>query len=161
MPMAQLRQICLATGFADPQTYIQSGNLVFRTPRKDLEKMAQELESAIEAECGFRPPVILRSAAELAAVVEKNPLAGRPDLNPAKLQITFYPKDPGDAGRAKLMALDHAGEEVQAHGRETYIYFHNGVGQSKMKFAALDKAMGSAGTGRNLNTVLKLLEMSK
>ncbi|HXJ40087.1 MAG TPA: DUF1697 domain-containing protein [Bryobacteraceae bacterium] len=160
LPMATLREICASMGLNDTATYIQSGNIVFTTTRKDLPKLATDLELAIQAQFGFRPAVILRTAAELAAVIAASPFAGRANLNPGYLVVTFYPHDPGDEARRKLMALDHSPEELHALNRETYVYFANGQGQTKMKFNAIDKILGAPGTGRNWNTVNKLLEMA-
>ena len=66
--MDLLKAICLSLKLGSPQTYIQSGNVVFTTSERRFDKLSQAIESAIERECGFRPDVHLRSAEEMRAV---------------------------------------------------------------------------------------------
>jgi uncharacterized protein (DUF1697 family) len=70
-------------------------------------------------------------------------------------------RDPGPEARRKVLEIDAAPEELRFGGREIYIYFPNGVGRSKFPWAAMDKVLNAASTGRNWNTVTKLLEMAE
>lgn len=154
--MDALRSICESLELNNPQTYIQSGNVVFTAPGKDLPALAGRIESGIEKSCGFRPDVVLRTLAQMRAVVAQNPFAAREGMEPGKLLVTFFD---GDA-REKIPLLKVANEELRLVGRELYIYFPIGQGQSKLSFAPFDRAPKIKWTGRNWNTVTKLLEMA-
>lgn len=157
--MEKLRTICESLGHEKVATYIQSGNVVFRSRKKDRAKLAAEMEAAIEFEFGFRPAVVIRSLEEMEAVVANNPFAGREGINPAKLAVTFLPRDPGEEARARVRAVDVSPEELYAIGSELITYYQEGIGASKMPHKAVERAIGCQGTARNWNTVLKLREM--
>src|SRR5258708_1641774 len=92
--MEALRTLYESLGFEDPQTYIQSGNVVFRTKARDLVAVAARIEDAIGESYGFRPDVILRTAAELRDAITRNPFAARPGIDPAKLLVMFLSRHP-------------------------------------------------------------------
>lgn len=160
LPMDTLRAICGALGHEGTVTYIQSGNAVFRTKKRDLLNVAAELECAIHASLGFRPAVALRTREEMAEIVAANPFAGREGLDPARLLVTFLTRDPGEEARARVRGLDIAPEELHARGRELYTCYQNGPGHTKINTGAIDRAIGLPGTARNWNTVLKLAAMA-
>ncbi len=154
--MDVLKALCTKLGLENVQTYLQSGNVVFSTDRKDTEALAREIESAIEKTVGFPARVILRTKADLKKIVAKNPFGG--DREPGKLLVQFLSGDLSAAGKAMLEK--HPGpEEIRIAGRDVYIYFPNGSGQSKLAAQLTEKKLGAAPTGRNWNTVTKLLEL--
>ena len=149
LPMAELKSICEGLGFKDAKTYIQSGNVLFRSELGEADVRGR-LEAALTDRMGKAPGVILRSRRDLEAVVAKAPF---PDATPNFLLVTFLSEPPAADALDKLVAPD--GEEVQIVGREIYVHFPNGSGRSKLKLPAL-----KPGTARNLNTVRKLAEMA-
>lgn len=149
LPMADLKAICEGLGFADVKTYIQSGNVLFRSdlPAGDAAKM---LDEALREKLGKTPGVMVRSGAELQGIADRAPF---PHAKPNLLLVVFLPEPaPADA-LDKLVAPD--GEEVQMAGSEIYIHFPNGSGASKFKLPA-----AKPGTARNLNTVRKLAALA-
>jgi uncharacterized protein (DUF1697 family) len=158
--MDVLRALCESLGHCDVQTYVQSGNIVFRTKERDVAKVAQKIEDAIEKKHGFRPDVILRTMAEMRAVVAKNPFAQRKDIEPGKLIVTFLADEPNSETKKAVLALKPNPEEIRANGRELYVYFPDGSGRSKL-VPVLAKVMKNKGTGRNWTTVSTLLEMAE
>ena len=159
MKMDLLRDLCTRLGFESPRTYVQSGNVVFGTKERNLARIASVLEDAIENECGFRPDVMVRTAADLRRVIATNPFAGR-NLEPSRLLVTFLATPPGAAAAAALRALETQPDEVVLSGSELYAYYPNGVGRSKTP-VVLDKAIKIRGTARNWNSVTKLLEIAE
>ncbi|HXV30356.1 MAG TPA: DUF1697 domain-containing protein [Sinorhizobium sp.] len=149
LPMAELKSICEGLGFADVRTYIQSGNVLFRSALAEAE-VQERLEKALTERMGKAPGVLLRSRRELEAVVASAPF---PHAKANLLLVTFLPEPPPSDALDKLVAPD--GEEVHIRGREIYIHYPNGSGRSKLKLPAL-----KPGTARNLNTVRKLAEMA-
>src|SRR5690348_2829203 len=87
--MDALRDLCASLKLRDPRTYVPSGNVVFATTERDLDRLARRLEAAIEKSFGFRADVMLRTAAEMQEVVARNPFAGRSDIQPGHLLVVF------------------------------------------------------------------------
>lgn len=166
LPMADLRALYLSLGLEDPRTYIQSGNVVFRTSKRDPDALAVRIETAIERAFGFRSEVMLRSAAELRTVTASNPFLRLSEFDPSRVLITFLAAEPGIEARAKVLALtlpfeERDGEKVRIVGREIYMYCPNGMGKSTLPFALIAKTLKAPGTSRNWNTVMKLLEIAE
>jgi uncharacterized protein (DUF1697 family) len=162
--MIKMEALCAlyaSLGLRDPQSYIQSGNVVFRTDRKEIVPLAKKIEDAIEDKFGFRPPVVLRTAAELREVIAKNPFAKRAGIEPGKLLVSFLMSDPAAADRELVNKMKFDPEELHIGSRHLYIYFPTGQGKSKLNSKAIDKTLKTSGTGRNWNSVLKLLEMAE
>jgi uncharacterized protein (DUF1697 family) len=159
--MEALKALCLSLKLKDPQTYVQSGNVIFSSGEKDLAKLTKRMQDAIEKTHGFRPGVMLRTAAELQAVVAQNPFAKRKDIEPGKLLVNFFAADPGKDAREKALAIKIGPEAMHLIGREAYIYFPNGQGQSKFRWPAIERALATSGTGRNWNSVTKMLEIAE
>ncbi len=149
LPITELKAVCEGLGFSDVKTYIQSGNVLFRADAAEAE-VEQKLDDALGKLLGKKPGVMLRSRKELEAIAANAPF---PDAKPNYLLVSFLPEAaPGDA-LDKMVAPD--GEEAVLAGREIYVHFPIGSGQSKLKLPAL-----KPGTARNLNTVRKLAEMA-
>lgn len=159
--MDALRSLCTSLSLEDAQTYVQSGNVVFRTKEKDLAKLRARLEAALEKKFGFRPDVILRTTQEMREAVANNPFAKRRDIEPNKLLLTFLMNEPGAEAKQKLLQIKADSEEIYLKGRELYIYFSDGLARPKIPWMSVVKMLGTTGTGRNWNTVLKLLEMAE
>ena len=158
--MSSLRDICSSLKLRSPQTYIQSGNVVFATSEKDLAKLARHIEGCIEKAHGFRPSVVLRTADEMRNIIARNPFASRKNIDPGKLVVSFLAEAPGAEDAKRLTNIKVGPEELHVSGRELYIYFPDGQGRSKLP-AALDRAAKTPATARNWNTVSKLLAMAE
>ena len=142
--MDVLRELCAAAKLECAQTYLQSGNVVFRTNSRSAGQLASVLESAIERKLGFRPSVVLRDAAELRTAIARNPFAKRPGLEPGKLAVLFLAREVGAEARKALLEMDIAPEELGVQDQEIYIYFPNGQGRPKLSWARVDKILGDA-----------------
>lgn len=149
LSMAELKAICQQLGFADVATYIQSGNVLFRSDWPEAE-VVERLDAALAERMGKAPGVLLRSRAEMQVVAEGAPFA---DAEPSKLLVTFLPAPPPPDALDGLVAP--GGEQAAILGRTIYVHYPDSIGRSKLKLAAL-----KAGTARNLNTVRKLADMA-
>lgn len=159
--MDALKSLCVSLKLKDPQTYVQSGNVIFSSGEKDLAKLAKRIQDAIEKSVRFRPDVMLRTMAELKEVAARNPFAKRSGIEPGKLLVNFLAVDPGKDAREKALAIKVGPEEMYLIGREAYIYFPNGQGRSKFPWAAIERVLGTSSTGRNWNSVTKMLEIAE
>lgn len=150
LAMKDLAGVCTKLGFADVRTYIQSGNVVFRT-RLPADQAGAALEKALAAHMGKPVGVVMRDAAAMAELVRANPYASAPGNRVYVLFATeLVPK-------AAFKALEGpAGETAVARALEVYIHYPEGMGQSKLK---LPKMAGTV-TARNMNTVTTLAEMA-
>jgi uncharacterized protein (DUF1697 family) len=160
--MEALRALYESLKLEQPRTYVVSGNVIFRTKEKNLVSLAKKIEDALEHKFGFRPRVILRTPEEFRQAIAANPFAGRHDIEPAKLLVTFLLAEPGAEAHPTLQSLQakHP-EELHLIGRELYIYFPNGAGQSKLPWSSLEKFLKTTGTARNWNSVKKILEIAE
>jgi len=159
--MDDLRALYESLGFEAVQTYINSGNVLFRTAARDHVRLCKRIEDAIQGACGFRSNVILRTPSDLRGVIARNPFAARPGMDGSRLAIHFLAADPGAEARKQVLAIDAAPEELHIDGRELYIYYTNGMARPKLSLPALEKTLRTTGTSRNWNTVRKLLEMAE
>jgi len=159
--MEALKTLCSSMGLEDVKTYIQSGNIVFREHGKTPEKLASTLENGIEAKFGFRPAVLVRTAAEMRTVIANNPFAQRDEVQPNKLLVVFMSSAPAQKTVDQVLALPCDPEEIHIMGREIYIYYPEGMARPKIPIARLERILQCSSTGRNWNTVNKLLAMAE
>jgi uncharacterized protein (DUF1697 family) len=149
LPMAQLRAMCEAAGFANVRTYIASGNVLFES-RKPEAAVKAELERAVAAFAGKPVGVIVRTGGEMAAVLAANPFAGAP---PNRTVAIFLDQSPPAAALAA--ATGRLGEEMEIGAREIYVHYGDGIAGSKLKIPAAGN-----GTARNMNTIKTLTELA-
>jgi len=149
LPMAELQALCTKLGFRRVETYIASGNVVFDCDWPAAKVQAQ-LEQELQNHVGKAVDTFVRTAAEMQAVLEKNPFS---DQDP-RLTYAFFlhERPPPDALTA---VRGRADEEIGLGKREIYVFYPKGMGLSKLKLPG-----AAAGTARNLNTVAKLVSMS-
>lgn len=150
LAMKDLVAVCEAAGFTEVATYIQSGNVVFKS-RLSEAAVTTKLEVALAKQVGKPVGVMIRDADELASVIARNPFR---TAAPNQVIVFFVPKP---LARAALKDVVIPGrEELKADGREVFVHYPDGQGRSKLKLPFAD-----VGTGRNLNTVSKLVDMTR
>jgi uncharacterized protein (DUF1697 family) len=159
--MEALRALYESLGLLDAQTHIQSGNVIFRTRMRDQVLLAKTIENGIEQSFGFRPSVIVRTSSELRDAIARNPFATRPGIDPSRLLVMFLASQPSAEARTKVLGMKIEPEELRLDGREVYIYFPNGMARPKLSWPLIERTLKTPGTGRNLNTVTKLLDMAE
>ncbi|MBK7405116.1 MAG: DUF1697 domain-containing protein [Phycisphaerales bacterium] len=159
LPMAALARLLADTGCVEIRTLIQSGNAVFRASPSKAKRLAEDLGGRIEHEFGFRPRVILRSAAEMGRIGTAHPLA-EPGLPDKALHVAFLDREPTDAEVARLDPSRSPGDRFVVRGAEMYVCLPRGVAESKLTTAYVDSALSATSTWRNWNTVRRLREMS-
>ncbi len=154
--MADLRALLERLGFADVKSLLQSGNMVFRGGRRTALGVERLLEMEAAKQLALEADFFVRSAREWKTVIAENPFPKEADTDPGHL-VVMCMKDRPD--RANVQALESAivGREiVRAGDRHLYIVFPDGIGTSRLTNALIEKKLGTRGTARNWNTVLKL-----
>jgi uncharacterized protein (DUF1697 family) len=151
LPMKELASLCSGIGCQDVRTYIQSGNVIFKSELSE-EQVRSCLEKALEKRMGKPIGVMVRTPAEMRAILSRNPF---PDKEPAKVAVAFLTAPP-PKDLVKNIAAP-GGEQVEPGKREVYIYYPEGMGRSRLKLPL----EGAATTVRNINTVAKLVELTQ
>jgi uncharacterized protein (DUF1697 family) len=149
LPMADVRTICRDAGFTRVETYIASGNVIFES-KGAASKVKAELEARLLAYAKKPIGVVLRTAAEMAAVLKANPF---PKAEPKFAYAIFLDQRP--PRDALKHAVGQNDEEMRLGDREIYVHYPSGMGRSKLRIPA-----AKPGTARNMNTVAKLAEMA-
>ncbi len=158
--MAELRQMYESLGFTQVRTHLQSGNVVFQFPGSDTGEIEEQIERGILEHFRIRPSVIVRTAQELEAVVAMQPYSLELAPNPASVLVMFFNRAP-DEGSIDTLRASYGGPELmQFSGKTAYFYYSEGIGNSKLTVALIEKRLGVICTGRNLNTVTTLLALA-
>lgn len=156
--MPALREALSEAGFADVQTYVQSGNVVLSS-RAKADSLRQQVEQLIADAFRLEVAVVVRTAADLARIVKANPL-GQVATEPKRYQVTFLESQlPGTVVR-ELEAVASPEERVVARGREVYAWHPAGVARSKLWARLGGKGLGVTGTSRNWTTVEALHDLA-
>ena len=157
MPMKELKEILVALGCEKVQTYIQSGNVVLKSPARSTTKLSTQITEEIEKRRGFRPHVLLLEVADFQAAMANNPFPeAEPD--PQSLHLSFLDGEPENPNLEALEDVKIASERFQLKGRVFYLHAPEGIGRSKLA-AKSERVIGVPMTDRNWRTVEKIMEM--
>jgi uncharacterized protein (DUF1697 family) len=154
--MADLRELTAALGLQDARTLLQSGNLVFRSPLSASDKLERMLEDGAATHLALSTEFFVRTAAEWKAIIAANPFPAEAKNDPGRLVVMTLKEAPARAAVTALQAAIKGREVVRAKGREAFITYPDGQGRSKLTTALIERHLGTRGTARNWNTVLKL-----
>lgn len=156
--MPRLVEVLTERGYTGVRTHLRSGNVLLDSALPE-EELAADLAEAIEAEFGFAVPVVVRTGAELAAVVAEDPLAGVA-TDPARYLVTFLPRPPDPDRVAALPAVDGPGD-YRVRGRELHLWLPDGIQGTPLASWKWDALLGVPGTARNWNTVTRLVALAE
>jgi len=159
--MADLRALLTGLGFQDVRSLLQSGNLVFRSKSKTGASLEHFLEAELAKKTGLQTDFLVRSTEEWKTVITRNPFPDEARRDPAHLLVVLLKREPTGQGVEDLRAAIVGPETIQADGRQLYAVYPAGVGESKLTNKLIEKKLGSPGTGRNWNTVLKLAALAE
>lgn len=159
LPMRDLVAALESLGLSDVKTYIQSGNAVFRAKSRSANKLGREISSAIEANHGFAPQVMVLPVASFRQAIEQNPFP-QAQAEPKSLHLYFLDAAPKKPNLDRLAELQAETESFQIIDQVFYLHAPAGIGRSKLA-AAVEKALGVGTTARNWRTVEKILELAE
>ena len=149
LPMAELTRMAEGCGFARARTYIASGNLVFETDAGEADVKAA-LEAALAAYAGRPVGVMVRTAAEMADVLSRDPW---PDAPGNRSVVIFL--DAAPPAEALDTVSGQVNEQLALGAREIYVRYVDGQADTKLNIPT-----AKTGTARNMNTVRKLAQMA-
>lgn len=159
LPMKELKLLLEKNGCVEVQTYIQSGNAIFRSAMSDARRMEKRLTAAVSKSHGFEPRVLVLTRGELESAATRNPFPEASE-NPASLHLFFLAELAKKADLKSIEALKTRTERFALKGRVFYLHTPDGFGASKLAQRA-ERLLGVQATARNWRTVTTLLEMVK
>ena len=159
--MDALKELHESLGFSKVATLLQTGNVVFESDETGPAQLAGRIAREFEKKFGFYSEVMVRTPAELKEMLSKNPFLNQPEKETKWITVMFLSGSPDDEAKKALLNSYSGPEEIFIDGQEMYIYYTNGIGRSKLTNALIEKKLKVHGTGRNWNTVTKLLQMTK
>ena len=157
--MSVLRAMLAELGLDDPRTLLASGNAVFSSERRSAVAIETMLERETAARLGLATDYFVRSAREWRGLVGANPFPEAADSDPGRLLVLAAKEAPTAARVRALQGAIVGRERVRAVGQQVYAVYPDGVGRSKLTTAVIERHLGTRVTGRNWNTVLKLLAL--
>jgi uncharacterized protein (DUF1697 family) len=157
--MADLRTLAQKLGFEEARTLLQSGNLVFAS-KPTGKSLEATLEAAAKKRLAVETDFFVRTAAEWKKLIAANPFPAEAKRDPGHLVLMCLKEAPAAGALAELRAAIKGREQVELDGRQAYLVYPDGIGRSKLTVALVEKKLGTRGTGRNWNTVLKLAALT-
>ena len=155
--MADLRQVLRKLDLENISTYIQSGNIIFRSDKSN-SVLENNIENAIKTNFTYDVPVIVRSKTELISVIESNPF-NRDDVDIKKLHFTFLKSTPNKEKANELDINMHLPDQFYILNKAIYLYLEKKSHESKLSTNFFEKKLNVGATTRNYKTTLKLLEL--
>jgi uncharacterized protein (DUF1697 family) len=156
--MSDLRELCGALGLAGATSLLQSGNLVFQSDQLTGAALEDLLEVETAKRLNVTADYLIRTAADWAKIVARNPFPKEAKNDPGHLLVMFLKAAPSAKSVDALQAAIEGPEIVRSDGKQLYIIYPAGIGRSKLTGTLIERKLGTRGTGRNWNTVLKLQE---
>lgn len=157
--MDDLKSMCEKLGLKNVKTYIQSGNLIFNSDRKNAE-LENDLEKAITGKFGFDVPVIVRTETELKNSISKNPFIDK-NTDIKQLHLTFLKEKPNKENIEKVLAYNDEPDKFKIVDKDVFIFCARKYHESKLTNNFFEKQLKVGAKTRNWKTVLKLNELSK
>ncbi|MDQ2986716.1 MAG: DUF1697 domain-containing protein [Armatimonadota bacterium] len=158
--MSQLREALARAGYSRVKTLLQSGNLLLVTTQRSGFNLAEELATIVERELGVKTEVIVRSPAQLRQIIDENPFDVEAGKEPSRVFV-FFTRDAATAKDIERLRESRSGaEEIRSRGRQLYVYYPTGMGQSKLTGTVIERIVKTRATARNWNTVLKLADLA-
>jgi uncharacterized protein (DUF1697 family) len=154
--MAQLKELAVDLGLLEPRTLLQSGNLVFQAKARASAAFEKPLEDALGKKLSLKTPVLVRSASEWRAALDANPFVAEAKSDPSHLLVMPLKAQVEKAALTELGKAIVGRERVKQVGQVLYLVYPDGIGESKLTAALIEKKIGVAGTARNWNTAQKI-----
>ena len=158
--MDALREMYRQLGFSDVQSYIQSGNLIFRSNLSDSELIGKTISAKISETFGFIVPVLVLDRDELQDTIINNPFQGNSTKDPAYMHISFLSGHPDKRLIDIILAGNYAPDECRVGDKAIYLYCPDGYGNTKLNNTFFEKKLKLTATTRNLKTSNEILAIA-
>jgi len=159
--MEELKTLYEGLGFSGVRTFIQSGNVIFKTGLiQSISGLSGKIEKAIGEKYHFHVPVIIRTSDEMMLILSSNPFLNEEGIDREKLHVTFLDREPPPANVSSIQKIQLPADRFRVIGKEVYLYCPGGYGGTKLSNAFFENRLLVKATTRNWNTVCKLVELS-
>jgi len=159
--MSDLCELAARLGLRAPRTLLQSGNLVFDSATGDPAGLERMLERGAAEQLGLETDVLIRSVADWLRLIARNPFIREASDDPGHLLVMLFKRAPKAADVRALRAAIVGREAIEAAGTHAYLVYPDGIGRSRLTTALIERTLGTRGTGRNWNTVVKLAALAR
>ena len=159
--MADLKSHLEELGWEGIRTYIQSGNIVFRTADGNPPQLAQKIRQKLLHVYGFEIPALVLEPMDLANLIDNNPFARDPETNRDRLYVTFLFDTPSEELVGKIRESRKTNEHFIIIGKTIFLYYPDGYGRAVMNNNAFEKGLKVEATTRNWKTINALFEMTR
>jgi uncharacterized protein (DUF1697 family) len=154
--MDRLRQLFESIGFANVETFIASGNVVFETKSQDAKALEKKIERTLKEVLGYDVATFIRTDVELADIAQYQAFSPAELSKAAALNIAFLAEPLDAKSKQKLIALQTGIDTFHVHNREIYWLCRKKQSESKFSNAVLEKTIGRPSTLRGANTIEKM-----
>lgn len=158
--MADLKNHLEELGFKDVETYIQSGNIIFKYTSENERSLAEKVELMITKKYGFEAKALVIIAEVFREIFDKNPYLPIKQNEIKQLYYTLLFDTPDPLNIKKLQEVDAQGDEFVFGESCLYFYYPNGYGNSKINNVVVENKLKVSATTRNWKTMNTLYEMS-
>ena len=159
--MADLKLLFVNNGFSEVETYIQSGNVIFKTDETNTIKIEQTISTVIEKQFNYSIKVLVITNTELATVFTSNPFLDRKSIDISKLCVTLLSTIPVLDVLPEIIELGLKNNDELSHLNKTvYLHCPNGFGKTKLTNNLFERKLKVNATTRNWKTITKLIELS-
>lgn len=159
--MDGLKKLYTGSGFADVQTYIQSGNVIFRSKALECSRLENKIAEKIHEEFGYKVPVMVLELEEMKKIANDNPYARDKSKDPSFFHISFLSTVPGKEVVGKIDRTLYLPDEFCWKGRAIYLYIPGGYGRTKLNNGLFEGKLKLTATTRNWKTVNELIRMAE
>jgi uncharacterized protein (DUF1697 family) len=154
--MSALLGLLKDLGFDEGKSLLQSGNLIFRADGKKAAELEHLLETEAHKRLALQTDFMVRTEAEWAKIIARNPFPEEAKTDPSHLVVVFLKESPSKAAAEALRKAITGPELVRFDGRQAYVTYPDGIGRSRLTNTLIETKLGTRGTARNWNTVLKI-----
>ncbi len=154
--MTDLRELFETLGFANVETFIASGNVIFDSPVDDTAELEQRIETHLHESLGYSVATFIRSVPELAQIAQHEPFQAAEFEAGAVLYIAFLQHEPTNEARRKLMSFNNATDDFHIHQHQIYWLCRTRFSDSTFSGPKLEKTLGLQATVRNSSTAKKI-----
>ena len=160
--MTELANLYHDLGFVGPETFIQSGNVIFSTGEEILtHDIGMTIENAIHKTYGYDVPVMVRTIPEMKKIITANPFLSEVNFDPAKMAVVFLHEDLTESQIQKVADVDYPPDKFKIIGNEIYTFCPNGFGRTRIYTNFFENKMKVTGTARNWKTITTLLDLAE
>ncbi|MBS1550857.1 MAG: DUF1697 domain-containing protein [Bacteroidetes bacterium] len=160
--MDALKKMYADIGFSGVQTYIQSGNVIFRFKDTKTELLENMIHIGLKKTFGFEVPVIVRELTEFKKVLDKNPfLKNKRAEDTSKLHVTFLSSEPEKENSEKIKKGEYGSDEFFISGNTIYLFIPDKYGNTKLSNTFFENKLKVSATTRNWNTVNEIVRLAE